>query len=105
VIFFKVWRHGWQCNSMKSMHHLLLVFIAWHIGVTWPCNHSWTYHWLWRSKPCCNPCIYIFLTLLEEAHGTCKVDQKIWNKVGRFFIMLRLENLDVCTYQTCFAIL
>jgi hypothetical protein len=57
-LFFKVWRHGWQFNSMRSMHHLLLVSIAWHIRVTWQCNHSWTYHWLWRSKPCC---IYIYI--------------------------------------------
>jgi hypothetical protein len=105
-LFFKVWRHGWQFNSMRSMHHLLLVSIAWHIRVTWQCNHSWTYHWLWRSMPCCIYIyIYIFLTLLEEAYGACKVDKKNWNKVGRSFIMLRLENLDACTYQTCFAIL
>lgn len=52
-----------------------------------------------------SPRIYIFLTLLDEEHWACKVDKKIWNKVGRSFIMLRLENLDACTYQTCFAIL
>jgi hypothetical protein len=38
-----------------------LASIAWHIGATWPCKHSQTYHWLKTLKPYCNPCMFFWI--------------------------------------------
>jgi hypothetical protein len=38
-----------------------LASIAWLIGVTWPCKHFQTYHWLRTLKPYCNPCMFFWI--------------------------------------------